>query len=683
MEDYLMQITNFLLRQSWHIAVLAVVIAAVSLAVKNIEDRIKTIMKSGKRFYRRPTFITIITVLLLAALTVPTTLALTYREKLPTLPVAASAERGDYGILMLDNYDPDYEGKEAYDDRLYLLDSTGKVKGVFSGFNICETFGGSHMLAVDEKRKTVWVAENVGRRLWHFDLRNGKLLQKIQGLKASALAVDPMTGNVWVTVSEGSIGRGHIKVLSPSGEIKAEYNIPGFDIACSSRDRSFWVVGKNIYKLDRKGKILGQIIDQIPWTAVSVSIDQKTGNAWVVVRAHPQVPGSKPEIWVVDRNVEIKQRLDLGELIPFCASVDSGKGVVWVGCLGTILRFTTDGEKLQSGRGVSAFSVVPGPSAESAFAASREGVTKIKVDESGYVSMGSICQTIDDQLGSSQKWLAIVPFADAKLRTSPHLTHLTLRQTAGEASEARLESAKELSGLGKVLLIYAHDHEEKYPDSLQELAPYDVDHLQWLIESVEYLGMGKTERDRPDTVIAYDKSLLELGQRTNVLFLDAHVAFETPEQLEKLGITKAEKSKAGIREKPVNSDVYKQLDEIVELSGLTAEMAFSEAIEVIRYSVEPPLKIVVLWRDLYENAEIERTTPINMDGISAVPLGVALKLLLKSVSGGFAELGYVVEDGVIIIATKESLPRKPETRTYDISDLTGKADDSGLENIFL
>jgi hypothetical protein len=58
-----------------------------------------------------------------------------------------------------------------------------------------------------------------------------------------------------------------------------------------------------------------------------------------------------------------------------------------------------------------------------------------------------------------------------------------------------------------------------------------------------------------------------------------------------------------------------------------------------------------------------------MDEISGVSPGSALKLLLASVSGGYDRLGYVVEDGIIMIATVESLPERWENRVYDISDL--------------
>jgi hypothetical protein len=115
--------------------------------------------------------------------------------------------------------------------------------------------------------------------------------------------------------------------------------------------------------------------------------------------------------------------------------------------------------------------------------------------------------------------------------------------------------------------------------------------------------------------------------------------------------------------------VSKELDKPSYVFEFTPNMTFAEAIELIKYCVEPPLPIVVIWKDLYDNADIDRTTPINMDALSGVSAGTALRLLLAFVSGGYDRLGYIVEDGIIMIATVESLPDKLETRVYDISDL--------------
>ena len=83
-------------------------------------------------------------------------------------------------------------------------------------------------------------------------------------------------------------------------------------------------------------------------------------------------------------------------------------------------------------------------------------------------------------------------------------------------------------------------------------------------------------------------------------------------------------------------------------------MPLSEAIEIVRKSVEPPLNIVVLWRDLSENALIEPSTPISMDGLPNVKVGTALENLLNAMSNPQLDiqLDYIVNKGVITVGTQ-------------------------------
>ncbi len=97
------------------------------------------------------------------------------------------------------------------------------------------------------------------------------------------------------------------------------------------------------------------------------------------------------------------------------------------------------------------------------------------------------------------------------------------------------------------------------------------------------------------------------------------------------------------------ADRISQADEIVDLSVLTPEMPFGEAIKVLANSVEPPLKIVVMWRDLLDNADIDPSTPIDMDGPRSVKLGTALDLLLQAVSGAMGNVVYEMEDDVAVV----------------------------------
>jgi len=118
---------------------------------------------------------------------------------------------------------------------------------------------------------------------------------------------------------------------------------------------------------------------------------------------------------------------------------------------------------------------------------------------------------------------------------------------------------------------------------------------------------------------------------------------------------------------PANEAVKEQLDEIVDLSNLTPEMSFAEALDDIKNSVDPPLEIVVLWRDVYDNAEIEPTTEINMSTLSQAPLHKGLSLLLKSVAGSDGyKLTYSIGNGVITIASAASIPRDMVTIVHQI-----------------
>ena len=117
----------------------------------------------------------------------------------------------------------------------------------------------------------------------------------------------------------------------------------------------------------------------------------------------------------------------------------------------------------------------------------------------------------------------------------------------------------------------------------------------------------------------------------------------------------------------------------VSPSTFEPDMPFSEAVNILRNVTVPPMNIVVLWRDLEDNADIYKDTPIGIDGVSNVTLRTHLKLLLMSISSGALEdVGFAVENGVIIIATKDSLPQQLSMRIYDITDLVQPPSTGGM-----
>ncbi len=125
-----------------------------------------------------------------------------------------------------------------------------------------------------------------------------------------------------------------------------------------------------------------------------------------------------------------------------------------------------------------------------------------------------------------------------------------------------------------------------------------------------------------------------------------------------------------------NTATQKQLDQVVDLSGLKEETAFEEALDILRNSVDPPLNVVVMWNDISENAFIEKERLIGISGrgLSNVSLRTGLKLVLRAVGGvgDLSELDYIIDDGLVTIATKDSLP------TYTDDDTDYDADFDGL-----
>ncbi len=105
-------------------------------------------------------------------------------------------------------------------------------------------------------------------------------------------------------------------------------------------------------------------------------------------------------------------------------------------------------------------------------------------------------------------------------------------------------------------------------------------------------------------------------------------------------------------------------------AAFTPDMSFGQALNILRQSTEPPLNIIVRWRDLAMNADLYPDTPIGIEGVSGVPLRTHIECLLLGVSGNDpTRIGYTVHRGVVFIGTPQYLPRPQITRVYDVTDL--------------
>jgi beta-lactamase regulating signal transducer with metallopeptidase domain len=95
---------------------------AVAGPVKNIEDRIKTIMQPGRRFFHRPSMAAMLIIGLLAAVVVPTTIALTHKVTPPDYVLSGTVVDAQSGqpiagaIVLDDGYGPQPYQKGITDD---------------------------------------------------------------------------------------------------------------------------------------------------------------------------------------------------------------------------------------------------------------------------------------------------------------------------------------------------------------------------------------------------------------------------------------------------------------------------------------------------------------------------------------------------------------------------------------
>jgi hypothetical protein len=109
-----------------------------------------------------------------------------------------------------------------------------------------------------------------------------------------------------------------------------------------------------------------------------------------------------------------------------------------------------------------------------------------------------------------------------------------------DAESQRLaESVDRLMRFGLMAWKYAEEHDWHYPETIDELPAYakmfDQD-FQWILDNVGYVGAGRVGSDPPDTLIAYDKTLLARGKGTNGVFRDGHAEFLPPNRLEQYGL---------------------------------------------------------------------------------------------------------------------------------------------------
>jgi hypothetical protein len=107
-------------------------------------------------------------------------------------------------------------------------------------------------------------------------------------------------------------------------------------------------------------------------------------------------------------------------------------------------------------------------------------------------------------------------------------------------------------------------------------------------------------------------------------------------------------------------EVRRRLDTMVDLSALNPQMPLNDAVELLKKSVDPPLNIVVLWKDVETNLLVQPSSPANLEGSPRTKLRTALDLLVKGLYDGSAKPMWKIRDDTIVIGTAATLGQAQE-----------------------
>ena len=156
----------------------------------------------------------------------------------------------------------------------------------------------SNTMAVDRNLNRIYVREFSSSdqpkgRTSAFDL-TGQRLWSVEC--EGPLAVDPKTGNLWISTGQ-QLNRGTLNVFDPNGNEVAAWPIRAIAMSYDSHSDSMWLVGYEIVKMNRKGKILHRSkIDG--WCCTGVAVDAD-GMVRVAERRHPDIANSRNQIRVL------------------------------------------------------------------------------------------------------------------------------------------------------------------------------------------------------------------------------------------------------------------------------------------------------------------------------------------------------------------------------------------------
>lgn len=249
--------------------------------------------------------------------------------------------------------------------------------------------------------------------------------------------------------------------------------------------------------------------------------------------------------------------------------------------------------------------------------------------------------------------IGIVPLAQGQTRSAGCVLKVQADPDVLELSWETVRGILYSSGvLGDALIQGLHDKDIDEPKGYLECACTDVNPdrnlvVTQIIVRLEPSDPPKAGEILGDLVNGINRALQNVQQGHQERLRQRLAPLE--EEYEQLTTTRTRESDSELA-----SGTDQKLQTIISLDDWSQEMCLTDAVDMLRNSVDPPLNIAVMWKDLLDNCDLDPMTAIDIDPLQNIQLGTALRLLIQAVGAGYG-LDYAIVDGVVTIATRSTL----------------------------
>ena len=269
-------------------------------------------------------------------------------------------------------------------------------------------------------------------------------------------------------------------------------------------------------------------------------------------------------------------------------------------------------------------------------------------------------ESLKDELGMLDAFVQ-----DAEREYNRRTVAATRREIEAQRKKRLLEieerRTRQVDGLMNQVLQHRKDGDlEAAISVLEQVIVIDPKHkpARWLMDTLEDLNQYQSGRGLRDEFYKQQRRSLMDVERSKIPW---QKQLRYPKDwVERI----ARPTRQGPRQSTRTSQLHSALDKRIPVDFMNEP--FEGVLE--RFADDYRLNIIVNWNDL-KRAGVDRTVPIDLSLPNEITLKMALTEVLNQAGSGAVEIGYVVGDEAIRIATRHTLDRETYTAVYDINDL--------------